>query len=295
MIDRERTSGAWIFVPYCKLMIAVNGQLSELPHSMRELIEGYDIQTEESGATTLTFSVHDPEFILLNSSILTEDTAVYFEFGWANDWNNIQRFNGYISLVDFKFEKSGYPSLDITCMDETHIMNREEKTRTFENMKRSAIAEQIFKEYGIPCVVEDSGERSDDIPEKTTQSNETDIAFLQKLAGEVIGNIFICYLENGVGYFCKRNFATEAVMDFHYRDAVGNDIESFECSVNKETIKHYKSSGDVSTTDGSSVTQVADAPTTDTKTQPDTVSPSNNTPTSNSDVRHSLNADGSWT
>ena len=105
MIDKLRTGGGWIFVPYCKLMIYINGELSELPEGMRDLIESYDYETEESGATTISFTVYDPDFVLLNSSILVEDTAVYFEYGWADDWNNIKRFNGYISAIDVEFNE----------------------------------------------------------------------------------------------------------------------------------------------------------------------------------------------
>lgn len=270
MIDRLRTGGGWIFVPYAKLMIAVNGELCELPENMRDLIESYDLSTEESGATTLEFTVSDPNFVLLNSSILVEDTAVYFECGWANDWNNIVRFYGYISIIDFEFTTDGYPSLTITCMDETHIMNRVEKTRTFENKKRSDIVKSIFNEYGIPSEVWDSGEQADDIEEKITQSEETDISFIQGLAGEVIGNIFICYVENGVGYFKPRDFSGEPVVDLYYRDENGNDISSFKCSVNKEKIKYYKSTNDVSITSGEVIRSTATRPSESIKTQTDT-------------------------
>ena len=270
MIDYQRTGGAWIFVPYCKLLVNISGELSYLPENMRDLIESYDFETEESGATTLTFTAYDPDFVLLNSSILTEDTAIYFEYGWANDWNNIKRFNGYISTIDVEFTDKGYPSLTITCMDETHKMNREEKTRTFRKMKRSSIAEKIFEEYGIPCRVADSGERRDDIEDEITQSRETDISFLQGLAGEVIGNVFICYVEDGVGYFCQRDLVQEPIMDFHYRDSVSNDVKSFTCSINKEKAKFYKGTGDIDPATGQPYSLRASLPSEKVKTQQDT-------------------------
>lgn len=278
MIDRYRTSGAWVFVPYCKLLLYLNGELSYLPENMQDLIEGYDYETEESGATTFSFTVHDPDFVLLNSSMLVEDTAVYFEYGWANDWNNINRFNGYISTIDVEFTESGYPTLTITCMDETHKMNREEKTRTFTKMKRSDIAKQIFGEYGFPCYVMDSGEQGDDIEDSITQSNETDISFLQGLAGEVIGSLFICYIENGVGYFCPRDLGQEPIMDFHYRDSEWNDIKSFSCSINKEKAKFYKGTGDIDPNTGQPYSIRASVPSSNVKTQSDTESVSNDEP-----------------
>ena len=279
MIDKLRTGGGWIFVPYCKLMIYINGELSELPEGMRSLIESYDYETEESGATTISFTVYDPDFVLLNSSILVEDTAVYFEYGWANDWNNIKRFNGYISAIDVEFNDGGYPSLTITCMDETHKMNREEKSRTFENMKRSDIAKQIFGEYGIPCFVMDSGEQGEDIEEEITQSKETDISFLQNLAGEVIGSVFICYVDNGMGYFCPRDLGQEPILDFHYRDSEGNDIKSFSCSINKEKAKFYKGTGDIDPDTGQPYSIRASVPSSNVKTQTDTEVVSNEDPT----------------
>lgn len=276
----NRVGTGWIFVPYCKLMIYINGELQELPENMRDLISDYDYQTEESGASTLSFSVADPDFVLLNSSMIMEDVAVYFEFGWANDWNYIKRWNGYISTIDIEFGEEGYPTLDITCMDETHKMNREEKSRTFKNMKRSAIVKQIFDEYGIPSEVHDSGERSDDIEEEITQSNQTDIDFIQGLADEVIGAKYICYVEDNKGYFGERNLAQEPILDFHYRDQTGNDVKNFSVEINKEKIKKYKTTSDVSTSTGTTTTTKVSSPSIKTKTSTSTKSASNDKPKS---------------
>ena len=272
MIDKVRTGGSYVFVPYAKLLIDLGKGLQELPENMRDLIESYDIQTEESGATTLCFSVKDPNFVLLNSSILTEDRTVYFEWGWANDWSNISRHsNMHISLIEPTFDSSGYPQLDITCIDASHTLNREEKTRTFKDMKRSSIAKYIFQEHGMPCYVEDSGEMAEDVEEEIQQSNETDIAFLQTLADEVIGTKFICYVDNGKGYFRKRNYNQEPIIDMHYRDEVGNDIKSFKCRINKEKIKYYKTSADVDAKTGIPFAGTCYSPTSNTRTQSDTV------------------------
>lgn len=272
MINDARTDGSYIFVPYVNLKIDLGSGLKELPEDMRDLIDSYDVSTEESGATTLSFSIKDPNFTLLNSSILTDEHTVSFEWGWANDWNNIAYYkNMYIALVEPSFGKDGYPTLNITCMDETHSMNREEKTRTFENMKRSTIAKHIFKEYGLRCVVEDSGEMAVDVEEKITQSNQTDIAFLQGLAEEVVGTKFICYVENGVGYFCKRDYGQETIRDFHYRDEVGNDISSFKCKVNKESIKKYKTTADIDSETGVPFAGTCYSPTKNTHTQKDSI------------------------
>ena len=276
MINKGNLNGDGILAPYCKLMISVGGILSELPADMRDMIEEYSIEVNESGATLLTFTVQDPDYVLINSSILTESTAVYFEGGWLNDWDNIARFNGYVSLVYPTFPENGYPYLDITCMDETHVMNRVEKTRTFENMKRSDVAKKIFKEYGIPCSVSDSGERADDIEKKITQSNKTDIAFLQDLAGEVIGGVYICYLKDGHGYWCSRDFSAEPQIDLHYRQET-NDISSFSCSINKDTKKVYKSTSNVNTSTKTTEIQTASSPSSTTKTATDTKSVNNTT------------------
>lgn len=268
----HRVGTGWIFVPYVKLMIDLGNGFEELPENMRSLIESYDIETEESGATVLSFSVQDPNFTLLNSSILTEDSLVYFEWGWANDWNYISRHNNmHIAHVDVIFGNEGYPTLNIMCMDETYAMNREEKTRTFENMKRSTIATYIFQEYGMECYVEDSGELPLDVEEKITQSNETDISFLQSLADEVVGTKFICYVENGKGYFCRRNYSQEPIIDFHYRDGIGNDVSSFKCKVNKESVKYYKTSADIDSETGVPFAGTCYSPTSNTRTQTDTV------------------------
>lgn len=266
----HRVGTGWIFVPYFRILLDLGNGLEDLPDDMRACIEYCDIQTEESGGTTLEFKVQDPNFTLLNSSMFTHDIPVYFEWGWANDWNYIQRKNLFIAGIEPSFTDKGYPSLTITCMDETHLMNREEKTRTFENMKRSTIAKYIFQEYGMDCYVEDSGEQPLDVEEKITQSNKTDIKFLQDIAEDVVGTKFICYVEDGKGYFCRRDFAQEPVLDFHYRDGVGNDISSFSCNINKESVKQYKTSGDIDLGLGLGYVDTCYYPTKNTKTQTDT-------------------------
>jgi phage protein D len=108
--------------------------------------------------------------------------------------------SGYITHVNPTFDPDLSQSLlEIWGMDESVIMDREEKLKDWPNKKDSDIATEIFDLYGFTPDVEDTPVVHDEALSTVIQ-RETDMRFLQRLAQR---NGYECGVENGAAYFGK--------------------------------------------------------------------------------------------
>lgn len=226
-----------LLMPYYQLFIG-GKELDDFRYSM---IQSITFEDNASGSDLLSITITDPDFIFINDDIFLEDKKVKFIGGYSND--NRVMFEGYISVIDMDFPEIGSPSLVINCMDNTHLMNRVKKKKTWSNVTRGAVAKEIFQEYGFKAVIEDSGAKV----ETLNQSNETDINFLIKLAGEEV-EPYLLYLEGNTGYFVKKKILDTQQATLDYRDGQMNII-SFSPTINKETKQIEVRSSDVNLKD----------------------------------------------
>jgi phage protein D len=106
--------------------------------------------------------------------------------------------SGYITHVRPSFEP--HPShgiLEIWGMDESVLMDREEKLKDWPNKKDSDIATEIFNSHGFTPEVEDTGVVYDEAVATIIQ-RETDMQFLNRLA---LRSGFECFVEGATAYF----------------------------------------------------------------------------------------------
>lgn len=199
----------------------------ELDDFRYSMIQEVTFEDNASGSDLLSIDIEDPEFIFINDDIFLEDKAVKFIGGYEN--NSRVMFEGYISIIDMNFPEVGSPSLTIHCMDNTHLMNRVKKKRTWNNTTRAKVVAEIFREYGFKTVIEDSGKYEETI----SQSNETDINFIIKLCDQEI-DPFLVYVEGGTGYYVRKKILEKQQATLDYRDGAMN-ILSFSPRINKET------------------------------------------------------------
>ena len=107
---------------------------------------------------------------------------------------------GYITHVRPDFDPDlSRCGLEIWGIDNTALMDREEKLHAWPNEKDSSIATQIFGLYGFSSVVDDTQVVHDEAVSTIIQ-RETDIQFLKRLA---LRNGFECYVEGTTGFFRK--------------------------------------------------------------------------------------------
>lgn len=107
---------------------------------------------------------------------------------------------GYITHIKPTFDPElSQCVLGIWGMDETVLMDREEKLKDWPNKKDSDIATEIFDLYGFTPEVDDTAVVHDEALSTVIQ-RETDIRFLKRLAGR---NGYRCGVENSTAYFAK--------------------------------------------------------------------------------------------
>lgn len=207
-----------------KYNIYLNG--TELDDFRYDMIQSVTYEDNATGSDLLTIEIEDPEFIFIDDNIFLEDAKVKFVGGYEDEVRTM--FEGYISIIDMSFPEDGSPKLTINCMDNTHLMNRVKKSRTWENMTRGQVARAIFQEYGFQVVIKETG----NVQESIAQSKETDIQFLIKLADEEI-DPHLVYVEGNTGYYVTKEILESPQATLDYRD--GNlELLTFSPSINKE-------------------------------------------------------------
>lgn len=198
----------------------------QLKEAHLSMIEEVVLEDNATGADLLHISISDPDFVYIEDSFFVEEAPVHFKGGWKGQYVT---FDGFVSVIDLDFPTEGYPSLVIHCMDNSHLMNRKKKKRTWKDTKMSDVAKAIFREHGLTPVVDDTGAKEETI----SQSNSTDIAFLIDKA-KAQDDDFICYVEGKKGYFVKRKVLAKPQATLDYRSGNGK-LNSFRPRINKES------------------------------------------------------------
>lgn len=212
----------------------------------KQCIKSISIHETVDGADSATIVIADPHFWFIEDDIFIEDNKVRIMLGWSCSSYRVD-FNGYISLIDIDFASDGVPVLTVTCMDNTHTMNREKKDKTFKDCTSADVVKRICSEYGFTCVVEDGYEFTKQ--ETITQSQQTDIDFITKLAGDEVYP-FTARLVGSTFYYVKKGKLETPVMTLTYVK-YPHDIVSFKPKINKESKQTGISKSSISTSDKS--------------------------------------------
>lgn len=233
-----------VLVPYYNVYL--NGK--ELDAKEYANVHNIKIKYTSIGSNTCTIQFSDPDMIYIEGSMIVESTPLKIVFGvnalvsdkqitsdtkYKSALTEAQEkvFEGYVSVIDANFPEDGLPSVTLHCMDKTHIMNRKEKKRTWENCTISSVVEKIAREYGFKVKIDDTKKKLEQIQ----QSGETDIEFITKLAKDVEDRVFLSYLDGETLYFVERK-APSPTRDLVYRQAPYN-LYSFQPRINKESKK----------------------------------------------------------
>lgn len=226
----------------CYWNVYINGTL--LPITKKKFIESLEIEELCDGSDICTLQLNDPNFAFIEDNLFVEEATVSVRIGWHGDTHRVS-FDGYISAIDLNFPENGFPVMTIYCLDNTHIMNRKEKSRTWENVTSAEVVQKIAIEYGFKCVTETGYTFTTE--SCICQSGMTDIEFCEYLAGEE-REPFMCKLIDGTLYYVKKGILQNAVAELKYRQAP-YDVVSFKPQINKETKKEEVESSDINTND----------------------------------------------
>lgn len=206
-------------------------------------INSISVKETVKGSDTATLQITDPEFLFIEDDIFLEDNPIKLKLGWDNSTYRVE-FEGYISAIDIDFDSTGCPKLTLTCMDNTHIMNREKKSETFKNCTSADVVKKKCAEYGFTCVVDDS--YSFAVQETITQSDQTDIDFITKLANDEVYPFTARLVGNTFYYVKMGKLEKTPKMTLTYRK-YPHEIISFSPKINKETKKNKVKSASMDT------------------------------------------------
>lgn len=212
----------------------------------KQCINSIDITDRVEGSNSATLVITDPDFLFIEDNIFIEDNTIKIKLGWDNTTYR-EEFDGYISAIDIDFNSDGTPVLTITCMDNTHKMNREKKNETFKNCTSADVVKKKCAEYGFTCIIDK--DYSFTVEETITQSNQTDIDFITKLAGDEVYP-FTARLVGNTFYYVKMGKLETPKMTLSYRK-YPHDIISFSPKINKETKQVKISASNINTGDKS--------------------------------------------
>lgn len=204
----------------------------------KQCIESIQIKQTVNGADSATINLTDPEFLFIEDNIFSEETEIKIELGWVGT-TDLVVFEGYIASLDITFNDNGIPKLVLTCMDNTHIMNRVKRDATYKKKKADYVVKKVAKRYGFKTEIQKKYkfEKKD-----ITQSNQTDAEFLQNLASQEVYP-FSFRLVNGTIYYVKKGEIGTPKMSLWYVH-YPHEIISFSPKINTETKqienKYYK-------------------------------------------------------
>ncbi len=123
-------------------------------------------------------------------------TPVAIHIGFAD--GQIPLVSGYVTGTHTSFDADrGRCRLELVGSDASVLLDRAEKLRSWEDKKDSDIAREVFAEYGLKPVVDDTAVVHDSAVSTVVQ-RESDMQFLRRLA---LRNGFECYVEGTEGYF----------------------------------------------------------------------------------------------
>ena len=264
----------------CYWNVYINGVLLEL--SKKKCIESIEIEELCDGSDGCTIVINDPDFIFIEDNLFVEEATISVVMGWHGDTHRVT-FDGYISAIDLNFPENGFPIMSLFCLDGSHIMNRKEKNRSWDNVTRPEVVQKIAMEYGFKCIIE-SG-YSFKTEDTISQSGVTDIEFCESLAGEE-REPFMCKLIGDTIYYVKKGVLDSSSATLNYRKSP-YDVVSFKPQINKETKKEEVESADINTNDKTVDSAVANDENTIRDTQGDPVN-------TTSEVRVYDPTTGSW-
>ena len=216
-----------------KMSVTIDG--NSMPTSDMKLVQNIEIKYEGTGASNCTITMYDPDLKILNTgNIYKEKVPISVKITWQNKTTS---FKGY--LVDISASISEVHTLKLNCMDESYKLDRKIVKKNWGKKKRSDIARAIFAKYGLKAVIDTSVDKpaeegkEDNANQDITQSDETDMAFLKKLA-EQEKYEWLCFVRNGTGYYCKKKLIEKPIAKLQYRKG-NHQITEFSPSINKVT------------------------------------------------------------
>jgi uncharacterized protein len=137
---------------------------------------------------------------------------------------SVLMFKGNITALEPSFSGEGVTAMVIRALDPVSKLGRGRRTRFWENVKDS----DIVSEVGADCGLSVSCDTTDETQTYVLQRNETNVAFLRRLAAR---NNFTLRVEEDKLQFKKNEYAGEDI-----ELALGKNLQSVKISFNSSEL-----------------------------------------------------------
>ena len=200
-------------------------------------LTGMTIEEDGQKPNQLTVDLSDPYKVL--SHALQEGMDVEVDLGYADDHSII--FRGRIYQVDSDFPQDGLPTIQFSAYDKSMHMGLRKRNRPWSGMLLSEIVEEIAGEYFDRDV--QVALRGD--PEFTgngiRQQDETDLAFLLRLANRYGAEMFVITDEDTDTLHFKDQYsimdADPEISLYHGRCGAAGHLIQFQAGSNVSDIQ----------------------------------------------------------
>lgn len=143
------------------------------------------VETDLDLAGSFSFTLHNPDNVLLDSPLLDPGKTVEIHLGYGNDL--VPAILGEIASIEPSFPQDGAPTITVTGYDKSYRLRRDQPEPTdYPMMTDSVIAARIAAENGLIPVIDPTP----GLPEKVTQV-ESDMAFLKSRAARYFFDVYV--------------------------------------------------------------------------------------------------------
>lgn len=177
--------------------------------SVSDYIEGAD-----------TFSVKfnnwhaGEEYKWIDAGVFDEGSEIEIKMGYVDDLASM--IKGEVTAIEPEYEEGEAPTIEIQGYDRLHSFRRGKKSRSFNQVKDSQIAQQIAQELQLKAQVDDTSIVHDYL----FQNNQTDIDFLQERAKRIRYEV---YVEDKTLFFKKASNNNGKILTIEF----GDKLKSF--------------------------------------------------------------------
>jgi len=183
-VTDQRLNRAYLGLPVAEIL------LDGYPPSSWGLEEEFSdvvIRQSYSGITQATLTYSPVDYSTLDSELFLNGGLVRIFVGYprVEELQRIDKGTFFIEHSEVVHNENRPPALVLTCYDIGISTTREEKRRSFRNIRDFTIAKQIADEHGVKTETEDGVSAVDSTFldfEQVTQAGETDFAFLRRRA-----------------------------------------------------------------------------------------------------------------
>lgn len=196
------------------------GDAGEERIDLRERLIGFTFEDCEKKTDKLSLQLDNYDLSLFDDQIFLRGNMLEVSWGYAGSMSPVRQ----VVITKVK----GFQTITVEGHAKSVLMNRERKTRSWENKKRSEVVQEIASEHGFSGAFADI-EDTAEVYETINQAGETDARFLRRIATR---EDFEFWVDHTGLHFHERKLGTEPARVFTYH----NDPEQGEIlQVNAES------------------------------------------------------------